>query len=159
MTAEENKALINRIIDGHNRQDADAVVACYTPDIANHGRRVGREGMARVYQSLYVAFPDFHFELELALAEGDWVTAQVLMTGTHLGTPALPVLGGLLHAVPPTGKRVAVENIHLYRIREGLVAEHRAARDDLGMMQQLGLLPATSHDAGDVSRPAYRPDP
>lgn len=155
MTAEEGKALIRRIIDAHNEQDANAVVACYTPDVANHGRPVGREGMARLYESLYTAFPDFHFELDLALADGEWVTAQVLMTGTHLGTPELPVLGGLLHAVPPTGKRVSVENIHLYRIQDGLVAEHRAVRDDLGMMQQLGLLPATSHVAGDVSRPAH----
>jgi len=35
-----------------------------------------------------------------------------------------------------------------------MIAEHRAVRDDLGMMQQLGLLPTTSHPAGDISRPA-----
>jgi hypothetical protein len=68
--------------------------------------------------------------------------------------PDLPVLGGLLHGVPPTGKCVSVLNIHVYRLADGLIAEHRAVRDDLGLMQQLGLLPTTSHPAGDISRPA-----
>lgn len=154
MTAAENQALVRRIIDGHNHQDAEAVVSCYAPDISNHGRVVGRTGMARVYRDLYTAFPDFHFELQLVVDGGEWVTAQVLMSGTHLGTPELPVLGGLLHGIPPTGHCVAVENIHLYRIEDGLVAEHRAVRDDMGMMQQLGLLAATSHAEGDISRPA-----
>jgi predicted ester cyclase len=155
MGIDENKAVIERIIAAHNRQDALGVVANYAPNIANHGRPLGRSGMAEIYQNLYAAFPDFHFELQLIFGQDDWVTAQVLMSGTHLGTPKLPVFGGLLHGVAPTGKRVVVENIHLYRVQHGLVGEHHAVRDDLGMMQQLGLLPSVSHPAGDVSRPAY----
>jgi predicted ester cyclase len=151
---EENKALIRRLAAAHNRQDAAAAASCFAEDATNHGHRVGRQGMDRVYQSLYMAFPDYHWELQLLLGEGEWVTAQIMMTGTHLGTPALPVFGGLLHVAAPTGKCVAVENIHVYRIERGLVAEHSAVRDDLGMMQQLGLLPTTSHVAGDISRPA-----
>ncbi|MGH7926940.1 MAG: ester cyclase, partial [Candidatus Binatia bacterium] len=119
-----------------------------------HGHRAGREGMERIYQSLYLAFPDYHWDLQLLLAEEEWVTAQIMMTGTHLGTPVLPVFGGLLHVAAPTGKHVAVENIHIYRVDNRLIAEHSAVRDDLGMMQQLGLLQKTSHGAGDMSRPA-----
>jgi predicted ester cyclase len=154
VTTEENKALVRQVIEAHNRQDWQATVACFSPDASNHGRRVGREGIARVFQSLYAAFPDFHFELDLLLTDGDWVVAYQTMSGTHRGSPHLPVLGGLLSDVPPTGKRVAVPNIHCYRIENGLIAEHRAVRDDLGMMQQLGLLPTTTHSAGDISRPA-----
>ena len=90
----------------------------------------------------------------MVLLDGDWITAVYRQTGTHQGVPELPVLGGLLHEVPPTGKQVSVLNIHVYRIEDGLIAEHRAVRDDLGMMQQLGLLPTTSHPAGDLARPA-----
>jgi predicted ester cyclase len=151
---EENKALVRRLAAAHNRQDAAAAASCFAADATNHGYRVGSEGMKRVYQSLYLAFPDYHWDLQLLLAEGKWVTAQVIMTGTHLGTPVLPVFGGLLHVAAPTGKRVAIENIHIYRIESGLIAEHSAVRDDLGMMQQLGLLPSTTHAAGDISRPA-----
>jgi predicted ester cyclase len=150
---EENKALIRRLAAAHNRQDAAAAASCFAAHATNHGHRAGREGMQRVYESLYLAFPDYHWELQVLLAEAEWVTAQIMMTGTHLGTPALPVFGGLLHEAEPTGKRVIVENIHLYRIDNRLIAEHSAVRDDLGMMQQLGLLPTTSHAAGDMSRP------
>ena len=108
--------------------------------------------MERVYRDLYATFPDFHWDLQVLLAEGDWVCAEVLMTGTHRGTPSLPVFGGLMHGTAPTGKAVSVLNIHVYRFASGLIIEHSAVRDDLGMMQQLGLLPATDHAAGDISR-------
>jgi predicted ester cyclase len=154
MTPEEKRRLIHRLVEAHNRHDPEAATACFAPDITNHGREAGRAGMAQIYESLYTAFPDYHFDIELLLVDGDWVTAVYRQTGTHEGTPDLPVLGGLLHGVPPTGKCVSVLNIHVYRIQDGLIAEHRAVRDDLGMMQQLGFLPATSHAAGDLSRPA-----
>jgi predicted ester cyclase len=150
---EENKALIRRLAAAHNRQDAAAASACFAVEATNHGHRAGREGMARVYESLYLCFPDYHWQLQLLLAEEEWVTAQIEMTGTHLGIPVLPVFGGLLHEAAPTGKRVVVENIHVYRVENGFIAEHSAVRDDLGMMQQLGLLPQTIHAAGDISRP------
>jgi predicted ester cyclase len=156
---EQNKDLIRRLAAAHNRQAAAAAAGCFSVDATNHGHRAGREGMERVYRSLYAAFPDYHWDLQLLITEEEWVTAQIMMTGTHLGIPPLPVFGGLLHIAAPTGKPVAVENIHIYRIENGLIAEHSAVRDDLGMMQQLNLLPATSHPAGDLSRPAIHRDP
>jgi hypothetical protein len=44
----------------------------------------------------------------------------------------------------------------MYQLRDGLVIKHLAVRDDLGMMQQLGLLPKTQHAVGDMSRPAVQ---
>jgi predicted ester cyclase len=99
-------------------------------------------------------FPDFHWDLQVLLAENDWVCAKVLNTGIHLGTPSLPVFGGLMHTVKPTRRQVSVHNIHVYRMGAALIVEHGAVRDDLGMMQQLGLLPATGHAIGDLSRSA-----
>lgn len=57
------------------------------------------------------------------------------------GMGRLPVNGGLLVGVPPTGKRFAADHIHLLRLQGGLVCEHYACRDDIEMMRQLGLLP------------------
>ena len=105
--------------------------------------------MRRIFRSLLQAFPDWHFEERLLVADGDYVVGELLMTGTHLGTPELPVLGGLLAGVPPTGRRVAVHHIHIYRLAAGQIVDHRAVRDDLGMLQQLGLVAAS---AADVSR-------
>lgn len=42
--------------------------------------------------------------------------------------------------IPATGNRVTMEAIHIYRLSEGRLAEHWVARDDLGMMRQLGVL-------------------
>ena len=154
MTREEKEALIRRHVEAHNRHDAAAAVACFAPGVTNHGHAAGQAGMVQIYESLYTAFPDFHFAIEQLLVDGDWVTGMYRQTGTHLGVPALPVVGGLLHQAPPTGRRVSVRNVHLYRIADGLIVEHHAVRDDLGMMQQLGLLPSTVHPAGDISRPA-----
>lgn len=150
MSIEENKALIHRLIDCANRQDGDAQAALYSVDATNHGRVVGREGLRRVFGGLYTAFPDWHFALEEMVAEGDAVVCIMTMTGTHRGIPEAPILGGGLAGVAPTGKRVAVVNIHRYRIKDGEVVDHRATRDDLGMMQQLGLLPTPD---ADISRP------
>jgi predicted ester cyclase len=151
---ELNKATILRLVDAHNRQDAAAAAACFATAGSNHGRIVGPSGMVRVYESLYAAFPDFHWEIQALFGEVDWVAAQILMTGTHRGVPELPVFGGLMHRESPTGKFVSVLNIHIYQMQDGLIAKHSAVRDDLGMMQQMGLLPAAPHAAGDMSRPA-----
>jgi predicted ester cyclase len=142
MAVDNNKALVRRLYDeGLNRRDAAAAAAFYAPDAKNHGRRVGREGMQSVFESLFSVFPDFHYRIEEATAEGDRVVCKVTMSCTHLGRPTLPeVFSGMLRGVAPTGKRVEVLHFHSFRIRDGLIAEHAAVRDDLGMLLQLGLL-------------------
>lgn len=72
----------------------------------------------------------------------------------NLGTPELPVLGGLLIGVAPTGRQFTVQSIHFYRVVGDEIVEHRAVRDDLGIMQQLGLIQQTNQAGGDISRPA-----
>jgi predicted ester cyclase len=140
------------VLAASNRQDAEGWASFYRADASNHGRVVGRAGMLAVFTNLIQTFPDFHFEEVSLVAEGDTVAAELLMSGTHLGTPTLPVLGGLLAGVAPTGRRVSVENMHFYHFRDGLIASHSAVRDDLGLMQQLGLLPRAAED---ISRPGH----
>jgi predicted ester cyclase len=48
--------------------------------------------------------------------------------------------GGMLVGVPPTGRHFEVQHIHMLQVRDGKIVEHFASRDDLGMMQQLGLI-------------------
>ncbi|MFI5266918.1 MAG: ester cyclase [Chloroflexota bacterium] len=148
--ADENASAVRRILEAANRQDAESWASFYGVDCANHGRRVGRAGMLAVFKSLLKAFPDFHFEEVRIVAAGDIVAAELRMSGTHLGAPDLPVLGGLLTGVAPTGRHVSVENMHFYRFEGEVIADHRAVRDDLGLMQQLGLIPS---NPADVSRP------
>jgi predicted ester cyclase len=153
-SVETNRAAIRRLVEAHNRRDAKAAAACFAATGTNHGRAAGPEGMEKIYRNLYATFPDYHWKVEALFGEDDWVALHVIQTGTHQGKPSLPVFGGLIHNVEPTGKPVSVPNIHLYEMKDGLIVRHVAVRDDLGMMQQLGLLPEVSHAAGDVSRPA-----
>jgi steroid delta-isomerase-like uncharacterized protein len=134
--------LIERLMaEGHNRRDAAAAAAFYAEDASNHGRKAGRAGMQAVFETLYRVFPDFHYRILNATAEDDRVVCKCEMTGTHRGQPLQPqAFSGMLNGVPPTGKSVKVLQYHSFRIRDGLIVEHAAVRDDMGMVQQLGLV-------------------
>lgn len=142
MSLEDHKRLIQRLVDeGHNRQDADAAAAFYSEDASNHLRTVGRAGMKAVFETLYAVFPDFHYTIEQTTAEADRVVCKLTMTGTHRGQPKLrEAFNGMLHGIAPTGKSVKVLQFHSFRLRDGLICEHAAVRDDMGMVLQLGLV-------------------
>ena len=139
---DSNKSLIGRLYeDGLNRQDAVKAAGLYALDAMNHGRPVGRAGMQRVFEALFSIFPDFHYEILGETADGNRVVCKVMMTGTHLGQPAMPeIFHGMLRGVAPTGRRVEVLQYHDFLVRGGEIAEHAAVRDDLGMLLQLGLV-------------------
>ncbi len=142
MSPEENKRLIQRLMDeGHNRQDADAAAAFYAEDAMNHLRPAGRAGMKTMFETLYIVFPDFHYQIEESTAEGDRVVCKVSMSGTHRGQPKVrEAFSGMLNDVAPTGKSVKVFQFHSFRVANGKIAEHAAVRDDMGMVLQLGLV-------------------
>jgi len=63
------------------------------------------------------------------------------VSGTHRGTGKIPVNGGMLVNVAPTGKHFETDHIQWLKFRDGKIVDHYATRDDIGMMRQLGLLP------------------
>ena len=67
------------------------------------------------------------------VAAGDLVAYRATLSGTHEGE---------LLGMPPTGRSFAVQHMHMLRMRDGRACEHWAVRDDLGMLQQLGIIPA-----------------
>jgi predicted ester cyclase len=139
---EENKSLIQRLYDeAINKHDAVAAAAFYTPDAKNHGHTVGRQGMQKVFEALFSTFPDFNYRIVEATAEGDRVVCKVTMSGTHLGEPTMPAaFSGMLTGVAPTHRKVEVLQFHSFRVSNGLITEHAAVRDDLGMLKQLGVI-------------------
>jgi predicted ester cyclase len=80
---------------------------------------------------LRTAFPDLHFEIKELVAERDTVAGRLTMSGTHEG----PLMG-----TPPTGRSVRQDQMHFVRFQDGKAVEHWGVRDDLGMMQQLGVI-------------------
>jgi predicted ester cyclase len=86
-------------------------------------------------RELHAAFGELRWEIEDEIAEGDRVVQLVTMSGVHSG----PLMGR-----EPTGREFAVRHVYIWRIRDGRIAEHWGARDDLGLLTQLGLGPAGS---------------
>jgi predicted ester cyclase len=121
---------------------SEEAAALFAEDATNFGRRVGRSGVEKIFRALDEAFPDRSTEIVQIVSDGEMVTCRTTMRGTHLGQPSVPfVLGSLLAGVEPTGRRIEVDSIHMFRVRDGKLTEHFAVRDDLGMGRQLGLLP------------------
>jgi predicted ester cyclase len=93
----------------------------------------GPNSIIAVVSSFYEAFPDLRFTTEDVLAEGEHVLVRWRVQGTHRGP---------LQGVAPTGRHVTWTGMSLLRIREGQVVEDRVEMDALGLMQQLGAVPA-----------------
>jgi len=106
-------------------------------------RQGGPVGLAVTVAWLRSAFSEIAFEELERVTECDTVVSRVRMTGRQTG-PLVLFDGDRPAAVfPPTGRRFAIEQIHVHRLRDGEVIGHLARRDDLGMMQQLGHVPPT----------------
>lgn len=138
---ERNLAFIRAQFEKWSARDHEASILDFAEDARNHGRPVGRQGVAMVLRDIFETFPDVEMIIKDIVAIEDQVIARCIFKGTHLGVGRLPVNGGLLVGVQPTGKSFAVQHIHWFTMRDGKISEHRANRDDVSMMQQLGLLP------------------
>lgn len=139
---DQNLAVIRAYVDAFNRHDLDAALALWSPDARNHGRPVGRAGVRMVHEDIVARAPDIRFDLKEMVAVDEYVIFRALYQGTHLGVGRLPVDGGQLIGVPPTGKAFSVQHIHWFTLADGEIVDHRANRDDVAMLVQLGLLPA-----------------
>jgi predicted ester cyclase len=139
----KNEDVVRRAFASLNRGDLDAYVDYWDLDAKNFNIAMGREGISRGIEDILATFPDWHMEIIELIAKGDLVVARFTVMGTHRGIGKLPMNGGMLVGVQPTGKHFSVEHIHWMKLRNGKIVEHTATRNDIGMMRQLGLLPPT----------------
>ncbi len=127
---------IERVEVLFNRGELDRVEEFVTEDFVNHeawpGEDPGYEGFRLRLGRLRSAIPDIHMEVHEVVAAGDLVAYRATLSGTHRGE---------LLGMPPTGRAFSVQHMHMLRMRDGRVSEHWATRDDLGMLQQLGIIP------------------
>ncbi|HZR39795.1 MAG TPA: ester cyclase [Ktedonobacteraceae bacterium] len=137
MSTEQNKANF-RAIPEHilNTGDFDAIDQLFTADYVDHaalppGLPDGVEGVKVFFRMLRSAFPDLHYTVEVVLAEGDLAAGHVSVTGTHKGE---------FMGIPPTGKQLRWTETHMGRLVDGKLAEHWGDYDQLGMLQQLGVM-------------------
>ena len=136
MSAEENKALTRRAYEAINQKNLDALDEIVASDIIDRDPAPGQapdlEGVKQYFSSMHTAFPDFQMDIEDMIAEGDKVVARVSVGGTHQGE---------FMGIDPTGNRVTITGIDILRVNaDGKIVERWGNFDDLGMMQQLGVM-------------------
>ena len=139
MSTEENKAIVRRVEAAWNDGNLDALDPLFAPNFAPAsavpGLPPGLAGAKLAHQSSMQSFPDRQTMIEDLIAEGDKVVVRMRMTGTNLG--GVPWFG-----LPANGKPIDVSWVSIYRLADGQIVDHWAVMDMLGLMQQLGVLPA-----------------
>lgn len=108
---------------------ADNFVDHYVPDPKMPGNKAGLNQTMSMFRT---AFPDLQITVEDLIAKGDKVWAYTTMRGTNKGE---------FMGMPATGKKVEVKGFDIVRFVNGKAVEHWGLNDDLGMMQQLGVIP------------------
>jgi predicted ester cyclase len=152
MSAEQNKAIVRRIykefLDEFDPTAADELLA---DDVVLHGVRAfgegsGREIVKEGFSAFLSGFAERHTEVEDLITEGDRVVAR----HTHHLKHVNEVFG-----IPPTGQQLSVWGIDIFRFENGQIAEWWVLDDNLGMMEQLGVIPelGQSEEASPPSRP------
>ncbi len=92
----------------------------------------GLDGAKQFVAGYLAAFPDLHFTIEDMITDGDSVATRWSSRGTHTG---------MLQGMAPTGKQVTSSGITISRQVDGKVVEEWISWDNLGMLQQLGMIP------------------
>jgi steroid delta-isomerase-like uncharacterized protein/deazaflavin-dependent oxidoreductase (nitroreductase family) len=136
MSTEENKALVRRFYEEgvHNPALFDELLApTYILHFPGSPPIAGIEQAKQLMVAYTSAFPDLRLTTEDMVAEGDKVAIRNTWRGTHQGT---------FQGLPPTGKYVTFTGSDIFRFAGGKIAEQWADLDALGLMQQLGGIPA-----------------
>jgi steroid delta-isomerase-like uncharacterized protein len=139
MAASDNKAVVQRFFDeAVNGQRVDVVDEIFSPDFEwrmPFSPETQREpsAMKGMLSTLHGAFSDFQVKVENLIAEGDKVVAQVSASGTQDGD---------LMGMPPGNKSASWTVVHVFTVRDGKITEDITALDRMGLMEQLGHVPA-----------------
>ena len=132
------KATVRRMLEDEISNANFAITAeLIHPDFYDHtnpeGLERGIEGHQGIIRIFKGAFPDLHWTIDDLIEEGDKVVARTTVQATH---------GGDFFGIPATGIKVHFRGVHIMRFTDGKVIEHWGSNDDLGLMRQLGAVPA-----------------
>ena len=136
MTETHPRSAVDVVEELFRRQRAadDAVLDdLVSPDMVNHAAGPqGREGLRRILRTIEVDLGPTELEQHHLIGDGDLVVQHVTLHGTHRAS-TMPLLAD----VPVRGRPAAWTFIHIWRIADGMLVEHWACRDDMGLVEQL----------------------
>src|SRR5215203_5032168 len=124
MSAQEKKAISNRVAQAISEGDLDALDDLMAPELAEEFKRDVTE--------IRRAFPDYAGTNVEQIAEGEKVANRFVFLGTHLGE---------FEGVSPTGKRIEFIGHSIDRVLEGKIVESWVEVDMLGVMEQRSAVP------------------
>lgn len=137
MSAEQNKKTLREFYEWMSGGDPAEIGTYMRDDFIDHDPFVNpqgdHEGMRQAVHGLQSAFPDLSITVEEMVAEGDTIAARFTARGTQQGQ---------FMDMPPSGKSFEVTGLDVVHFREGKMAEHWGQIDQLGLLRQLGAMPA-----------------
>jgi len=118
-----------------NTHDPDLVDQFVAMDYINHNPFVadGREANRQFWHAFFVALPDVSASMEDLVIAGDRVVGRFVYRGTHTGD---------FMGIPASGGAVEMRSIDIWRIEDGMFAEHWDEVNTLQVFQQMGALPS-----------------
>lgn len=139
----EVRARVEALFRALNEHDVDKIIELHTPDAVLVAPTVtapvtGRAAIAVEFTSMFRVFPDLQFlmdELEVYVAASGRVAVRWHLTGTMTGAIDPP-------GYAPTGKKASVFGTCLYEYQDGLITRHTIVYDSMGLLQQIGVMPA-----------------
>jgi steroid delta-isomerase-like uncharacterized protein len=132
---------MRRYLDVFEQGNIELLDELLAPDYINHSPATpdlptGPEGVKAVVTMFRSAIPDLRVVVDDMIAEGDKVATRYTLEGTHESE---------LFGVPPTSRQLSIKSITVERVSDGRIRDHWRVTDELGMMQQLGAIPAPEH--------------
>jgi steroid delta-isomerase-like uncharacterized protein len=141
---ENNINTVRQVAEAFNTGNVSNVTEFISPQYFNHesqadpirGQLRGPEEFIDTVENLRAAFPNLNHKEQQIIAQNDTVISVLNVTGTNTGN---------FFILPPTGKNISYDAVHIYRIGEdGKIVEHKAIRDDLTFLAQLGVVKPSS---------------
>lgn len=130
----EHRALVETYLEMLNAHDPDRVDRFLAEDYVNHNVVVadGREANRAFWAMFFAGLPDVTATMEDVVVAGDRVVGRFVYRGTHQGE---------LMGIPATGATVEMRSIDIWRVEDGLLAEHWDELNLMEVFQQVGVLP------------------
>jgi steroid delta-isomerase-like uncharacterized protein len=137
---QQTAQVIEQLVAAWNTRSAERVgfwytEDCYGMDVAIAIPQKGRQGIERMFEAYWRAFPDLEISQDDTVVDGDRVALFWTARGTHLGT--------IMH-IPATGRSITAQGVNRLVLQDGKVSESLTIWDVAGMLRALGLLPDLS---------------
>jgi steroid delta-isomerase-like uncharacterized protein len=137
MTRQEIVDLLEQHRQAVQRRDLDSLVALHADrcvvESPMGGRTTGHDGLRRVYEAWFAAFPDVEFAWEPPIVDGERVARITTVSGTDRG--------GFM-GMQPTGKHFSMPIVQLFTIGDGVIVQERRIYDFTGLLVQIGAIKA-----------------